>query len=119
MLEPLASIDAFAVDSGAGQVVSLPVGAVATLATAVDHYAANTPARPSLISGSPPRSAPPQVHAEPKHIYFGDVQFSRAATPILAGVDTPAIESGSILRLRGTHIAGDGAFRPNLPRAQP
>ena len=37
------------------------------------------------------------------------MQFSRAATPILAGVDTPAIESGSILRLRGTHIAGDDA----------
>ena len=49
------------------------------------------------------------MHVEPKHTYFGALNFSRAATPVLSTIVTPAIESGSILRLRGSHIVGEDA----------
>ena len=45
----------------------------------------------------------------PKRAYFGELFFSRAATPAVAAIDTPALEAGSILRLRGRHLSGADA----------
>ena len=45
----------------------------------------------------------------PKRFYFGELLFSRETTPAVVAIDTPVLEAGSILRLRGRHLSGPDA----------